>query len=348
MPKHYLTVHVEDMPLVTKLDQMAAPGQYRGAPSITIHVAKMGTRLASNEESKYGHVFISVTKQVDGVFQTKSIGFSAGESLRTSRDNLSFDDHINYSNASTNTITSRNPMFVTAVDKVLDKIKKYREEELEAPEYDLLDNNCTHFAEKILNESGLDIKLPWSPDVVEEQLEEIGTTFMTPIAIDINGDGIETIPIGSGVWFDLDADGVNERVGWLSSKDGFLIIDKNKNGLVDNGSELFGDAYLLKNGELARDGFEAMLDIDSDGNMKLNSLDEKWGDLRFWRDMNTDGVSDETELFYLDDLGLQEIDLSPVIQRSYDNYGNIHGPTSIAFWANGTETKVTDMFFAYA
>src|SRR5690606_11474096 len=172
----------------------------------------------------------------------------------------------------------------------------------------------------------LGIKLPWTPDAVEAYLEEIGTTFMTPIAIDINGDGIETIPIEFGVYFDLDADGANERVGWLSSTDGFLIIDKNKNGFVDNGSELFGDAYVLKNGELAHDGFAAMLDIDSDGNMKLNSLDEQWGDLRIWRDTNSDGISDETELSYLDDLGLQEIDLSPVIQRSHDNYGNIHGP----------------------
>ncbi|MFZ2969308.1 MAG: hypothetical protein WA080_09680 [Sulfuricurvum sp.] len=56
---------------------------------------------------------------------------------------------------------------------------------------------------------------------------------------------------------DLDGDGIKTGTGWVTGDDGLLVLDRNGNGIIDNGSELFGDGTTV-NGIKATDGFSAL------------------------------------------------------------------------------------------
>jgi hypothetical protein len=125
-----------------------------------------------------------------------------------------------------------------------------------------------------------------------------------PLTLDLDGDGLETVPVSAGVLFDHDADGVRTGTGWVASDDGFLVLDRNGNGTIDSGRELFGDSTLKTNGQLAIDGFDALADLDTNADGKVDSLDAFWDNLRVWRDLDQDGVSDAGELATLSSLGI--------------------------------------------
>ncbi|MHA7685913.1 calcium-binding protein [Cupriavidus sp. PET2-C1] len=126
-----------------------------------------------------------------------------------------------------------------------------------------------------------------------------------PLTLDLDGDGLETVGASaSGVLFDHDGDGIRNGTGWVRPDDGFLVFDRNNNGKIDNGGELFGDSTIMASGQRARDGFEALRDQDSNGDGKVNSQDANWAKLRVWRDLNQDGVSQAGELLSLDQLGI--------------------------------------------
>ncbi len=82
-------------------------------------------------------------------------------------------------------------------------------------------------------------------------------TKYDPLILDLGGDGfnIETKELGAN--FDLDKNGFAEKINW-TSKDGFLCLDLNGNGTIDDGGELFGDQTLLADGTAAKNGFEAL------------------------------------------------------------------------------------------
>jgi hypothetical protein len=62
----------------------------------------------------------------------------------------------------------------------------------------------------------------------------------------------------SGVYFDHDNNSFAEQSGWVGKDDGLLVFDKNNNGKIDDGSELFGNNTILSNGNKAANGFEAL------------------------------------------------------------------------------------------
>ncbi|WP_434150627.1 hypothetical protein ACR2R6_03800 [Methylocaldum gracile subsp. desertum] len=80
--------------------------------------------------------------------------------------------------------------------------------------------------------------------------------YYDPLALDLDGDGIETVGVaGSGtVLFDHDGDGLKQGTGWVKSDDGLLVLDRNGNGVIDNGAELFGVDTVLSDGQKATDG----------------------------------------------------------------------------------------------
>jgi Ca2+-binding RTX toxin-like protein len=130
-----------------------------------------------------------------------------------------------------------------------------------------------------------------------------------PLTLDLDGDGIETVA-GSGsnpIVFDHDGDGLKTGTGWIKGDDGFLVMDRNGNGTIDNGTELFGDATNLYAGGKAADGFAALVQEDTNGDGKVSSLDARWNSLRVWRDLNQNGVSEAGELFTLQSLNIASI-----------------------------------------
>jgi hypothetical protein len=98
-----------------------------------------------------------------------------------------------------------------------------------------------------------------------------------PLTLDLDGDGLETVGTTAGILFDHNADGIKTGTGWVIADDGFLVLDKNGNGVIDSGRELFGDNFIKANGQLAADGFDALRSLDSNANGKIDSGDAQLG-----------------------------------------------------------------------
>ena len=144
-----------------------------------------------------------------------------------------------------------------------------------------------------------------------------------PLVLDLDGDGIETTDVKNGTYFDLDNSGFAEKSAWIKSDDGILVLDRNGNGKIDGGKELFGDQTLLKNGEKATGGFQALGELDDNKDGKIDSADSKYSEIKVWRDLNQDGQSSEEELFSLDELGIKALNLANNNVNSTDANGNI-------------------------
>ncbi|MBM4370963.1 MAG: hypothetical protein FJ098_04875, partial [Deltaproteobacteria bacterium] len=131
-----------------------------------------------------------------------------------------------------------------------------------------------------------------------------------PIVVDLDGDGLELLPIHQGVDFDLWADGRGQAVAWVHPDDGLLVRDVDANGRIDDGLELFGNV----DGTHA-DGFAQLATLDADGDGALTPADAAFTSLRIWQDRNSDGRSDAGELVSLDRIGLERIPLQAHAQE---------------------------------
>ena len=119
-------------------------------------------------------------------------------------------------------------------------------------------------------------------DELEENFETAETT-RSPLVVDLNGDGvIGTTSVADGVYFDHENDGFAEKTGWISAEDGVLVRDLNGNGLIDNGTELFGNSTILSNNETAANGFEALKELDSNGDGIFSNQDKAWNEVKVW------------------------------------------------------------------
>ena len=121
-----------------------------------------------------------------------------------------------------------------------------------------------------------------------------------PLMLDLDGDGLELKPADGSILFDHDADGIKTGTGWIGADDGILVRDLNGDGKIATGRELFGTETLKSNGQKAKDGFDALADLDSNHDGNFTSADAAWSQVKVWRDLNQNGVTDTGELFGLD------------------------------------------------
>ena len=148
-----------------------------------------------------------------------------------------------------------------------------------------------------------------------------------PLVLDLDGDGIETSGQQAVTYFDHDANGFAELTGWVSGDDGFLALDRNRDGRINDGRELFGDHTVLASGAVAANGLQALSEWDlvaNGGNADgvINASDAVWANLRVWRDVDVDGFSDSGELFALSALGINAINLGFTATGAGDGLGN--------------------------
>ena len=122
-----------------------------------------------------------------------------------------------------------------------------------------------------------------------------------PLTLDLDGDGLETVGINAAapILFDHDGDSIKTATGWVKSDDGLLVYDRDGNGSIDSGRELFGDSTALYTGGTAADGFAALAQEDTNLDGLVNAADANFANLRIWRDLNQDGISQTGELFTL-------------------------------------------------
>ena len=142
-----------------------------------------------------------------------------------------------------------------------------------------------------------------------------------PLIFDLDRDGkVSTTP--GKRYFDMDANGVAERVSWAASGDGFLAMDRDGDGKITSGRELFGDRTVMSDGRVASSGFQALADLDGNKDGKIDTLDEAFGRLRIWSDQDGNGRFKDHELATLDEAGIESIGLSYTEQRTDDENGN--------------------------
>lgn len=168
-------------------------------------------------------------------------------------------------------------------------------------------------------EGGLmDLQTPSPNDVREPVSDHFSSAQLflpyraDPLVVDLDEDGLETVGADpeNPIYFDHDGDGVLTSSGWVIADDGFLVLDRNENGAIDDGTELFGDSTPLYGGGIASNGFEALGQEDTNADGKVDSSDVNWADLKVWRDLNQDGISQSAELFSLDGLGIVALNVA--------------------------------------
>ena len=188
----------------------------------------------------------------------------------------------------------------------------------------------------------------FSPDDLKKIYDDAATT-KSPLVFDLGGDGIETTHYGYGTYFDHDANGFAELTGWIGPDDGFLVMDRNGNGIIDNGTELFGNHTILSNGKKAANGFQALAQYDTNGDGKIDASDPIWFQLRIWQhDPEATDLGDPDSsgiLKTLDELGIQSIDTGYTNANITDANGNIIKQTGTFTWEDGTTGTAADVWF---
>lgn len=163
----------------------------------------------------------------------------------------------------------------------------------------------------------------------------------SPLVLDIAGTGINLTSVNSApVYWDIDLDGMREASGWIGAGSGLLAIDLNSNGKIDDHAELFGN----QNGGAAN-GFQALAVYDSNSDGVINANDNQFDDLLVWMDTNSNGLTDDGELFTLSDLNITSINLS-YTTVNYALNDNIIRQES-TFTINGQTHDIVDAWFAY-
>jgi len=178
-------------------------------------------------------------------------------------------------------------------------------------------------------------------DTATANLSVTITALAPPIAVDLDGDGVEFVSNAAGVSFDYNGDGIAETTAWVGADDGLLAIDKNGDGKINNGAELvFGGAGLSD-----LQGLAATYDSNGDG--KLDAADAEFAKFGIWQDANSNGVTDAGEFRSLISEGIISIALTSD-GRAYtaaDGQVQVKGEALYAR-ADGSTGKLADAAFA--
>ena len=191
---------------------------------------------------------------------------------------------------------------------------------------------------------------PNNPDVPTDPNDPQNVpVYHDPIIIDLNKDGTTTSKLNGAVNFDIDNNGFKEATGWISKDDAFLAYDRNGNGKIDNGNELFGDKTVSVGaygytGEAAKNGFEALKAFDFNNDNIIDEKDKDFDKLLLWQDLNTNGLTEEGELKSLKEHNVKSIDLR-YKETQIDNNGNLIKQTSTVTFNDNTTTTADDVWF---
>ena len=159
----------------------------------------------------------------------------------------------------------------------------------------------------------------------------------SPLVIDLDGDGVHTTALAdSQATFDLLNNGHAIRSGWASAQDGFLAIDTNGNGIIDDRGELFG-------GDIG-EGYAKLAEFDSNRDGVVNAKDQRYSELKVWQDANGNHRTDEGELKSLAERGIASIDVNHTIAPEVQN-GNWLLERGTVTFSDGHTAAMADAYF---
>ena len=177
----------------------------------------------------------------------------------------------------------------------------------------------------------------------------------SPIVIDLDRDQFRLTGLGNPVSFDIDNDGFQETMTWTAGRtfDALLCLDRNNNGRVDSGAELFGNYTPLIDGSTSENGYIPLAEFDlvalgGNENGFIDTEDVIYDELRLWIDWNHNGISERREFLSLAEAGITRIGLRYRTSRRTDRHGNEFRYISRAWiLVNGRErpTWTSDVFF---
>ena len=150
---------------------------------------------------------------------------------------------------------------------------------------------------------------------------------MSPVVVDVDGNGFSLTNSAGGVVFNMLDDGVPLQLAWTAngSTNAFIVLDRNGNSTIDIGAELFGDltpqpAVTSPNGFLALAEYDK-LGSGGNGDGKITAGDAIFSQLKLWQDFNHNGVSEPSELRALTGV-IEGIELKYKESKRTDTSGN--------------------------
>ncbi|CAM4039161.1 hypothetical protein [Xenorhabdus thuongxuanensis] len=336
---------------------------------VKVNMVPRGTKITypngRTTHSTTGHVWMTVEIARR---EPLDVGWSTGDSLKEGGyNNITHDDGIIYDR---NVIKSYEiQMRYENAERLVEFINKAPLGEIKgfSKNYNLFTNNCIDFVQRALNysnsNSGNKLLPYYTPNGNydnfgemleknyetadkwgEEWAEENNEVLPSPLIIDLNGDGVGTISEGE-VYFDITNDGKKESTGWVDKNDGFLVLDKNEDGKIESGAELFGDHSVINGKTNFKNGFNALSELDTNNDSIISKDDKEWHKLKIWKDENSNAIVDENELVGLSDMGIKEINLTYENKFHIDESGNRHKETATVTWDNGNVTDIVDVWF---
>jgi len=174
----------------------------------------------------------------------------------------------------------------------------------------------------------------------------VAENTFSPLILDLDGDGVETLGQNFYIQFDHDKNGFAERTGWVGADDGLLVLDRNGNGRIDNGSELFGNNS--GTGPGPANGFAALAEFDANRDGRIDAADAAFASLRVWKDANSNGLTDAGELLTLQQAGVGSLSLSYTTGTTVDARGNSHLQLGSYTTTLGQTRQMTDVWFSHA
>ena len=197
-----------------------------------------------------------------------------------------------------------------------------------------LDNAATilSFAAEIIKK--ILLPNPIAAKHIYDAAKSILPKIIDPLIIDLDMDGLETTPLEDGFCFDHENDGFREISAWVSKDDGILAYDKNNNGKIDNGNEIFGDNYIKSDGTKATSGFDALSDLDSNNDGVIDARDENFANIKI---LKGDGT-----ILTLEEAGISSISLSKTQINNVDANGNTQLSSGTYTRADGTTGTLGD------